>query len=1129
MLTTPELIIALERRGVLPPGDVARVRQLYENSPTEFVPRVMFKWLVSRGRLTNEQAEKLLTFEDATSAAAALDRVLGLNDKLELAADDDGDFDEDTKDMPAEARDDLTLAPPGTAAFADSPREPRKTLIPSRQPAAPAASATPAPPKPAAAELLDELLGGAVGANPLGLPPPTLRMPTARNRWESPLMLVGGGVLLILIGLGAFLVWRVVREGGDAALAAAEESYNQGGYATAVERYDRFLADYPRHRSVGTALVHRGMARLRLAVEGGADVARSLEIARTVLPEIAAQSEFAASKADLSALLPDLAERLAGQAAEKPDEAALTQAVEARKLIDKYVGATDAVAPRLQQIDALIAASERRQLRQTRLAATVADIRRAAAARDLNQAAKARTLLVAEFPDTAGEPELAEAMAALAETKRQAVRYAALDEPAETAAGPSPFVRKVTLARRRGEAVADAGDAAFALIEGTLFAYDAADGRIRWTRYVGFDAGLPVVVAAGRRRDVLLYDGVERALVCLAASDGALRWRQPRAASPTLLVERDLVYATIDDRLVVVEAESGRVTGEVRFPTTLAGPAVSDPRERVRYVFGRGDDLYVVANDDFRCLQAYYLGHAGGAVAVGPTCVGPYVLTAENVGDRTRLRLLETAADGAGLKQVAERILDGRTTLPPQVSQRLAVVVTNGGPVELFDLSGAGDRKPLEPVARLTAAADPIVRRHFLFRGTQLWLGGKGLTRYEFQANLGKLTPLGSVLDDRTTLQPPQPVGNTVICRTQPSDFLQPASVAALDAQRGTVLWETSQLGELVDPPQLAADGATLTVVSRQGLVIDVGPEATSVDRASAEFGGEVAGGSAALPDGGRVYVVEDSAGAGQTLVTLEPPGTMPRFVRTAVLGPITSPQTFRDGVVAATGRELLQWLDPRTGARKAEPFPAPASSNDKGSGLAVALVAGDAVFALHHGIAYRLAVVEGPPPYLKLQSEVEPKNPVGAIGDTVYAAHGGEELAAYALADLRPGASWKFRGARTWQTATLGLHLAALTRLEPAAQRKELLVALTGSGELAWQTTLERSVGASRFFLPVAAGDDWLLVDDHADVVRLDATTGQVKSRKSYGLPLVAPPAVVGNRLVLATQAGELLWIDQP
>ena len=60
MLTTPELITALERRGVLAPSDVARVRQLHENSPTEFVPRVLFKWLVSRGRMTLDEADRLL-------------------------------------------------------------------------------------------------------------------------------------------------------------------------------------------------------------------------------------------------------------------------------------------------------------------------------------------------------------------------------------------------------------------------------------------------------------------------------------------------------------------------------------------------------------------------------------------------------------------------------------------------------------------------------------------------------------------------------------------------------------------------------------------------------------------------------------------------------------------------------------------------------------------------------------------------------------------------------------------------------------------------------------------------------------------------------------------------------------
>jgi hypothetical protein len=54
-------------------------------------------------------------------------------------------------------------------------------------------------------------------------------------------------------------------------------------------------------------------------------------------------------------------------------------------------------------------------------------------------------------------------------------------------------------------------------------------------------------------------------------------------------------------------------------------------------------------------------------------------------------------------------------------------------------------------------------------------------------------------------------------------------------------------------------------------------------------------------------------------------------------------------------------------------------------------------------------------------------------------------------------------------------------------------------------------------------------LVDDHGDAVRLDATTGRVKSRRSYGVSPSAPPVVVGDRIVLVTQAGELFWIDRP
>src|SRR5262245_35373047 len=106
MLTTPELITALERRGVLGPGDVARVRQLHENSPTEFVPRVLFKWLVSRGRMTLDEADRVLAADPNLSAAEALEQVLGRSDHVAEEEDEEA-YDEDTKEMPGGAADDV--------------------------------------------------------------------------------------------------------------------------------------------------------------------------------------------------------------------------------------------------------------------------------------------------------------------------------------------------------------------------------------------------------------------------------------------------------------------------------------------------------------------------------------------------------------------------------------------------------------------------------------------------------------------------------------------------------------------------------------------------------------------------------------------------------------------------------------------------------------------------------------------------------------------------------------------------------------------------------------------------------------------------------------------------------------
>lgn len=1143
MLTTPELITALERRGVLAPSDVARVRQLHENSPTEFVPRVLFKWLVSRGRMTLDEADRLLAIDPNLSAVDALEQVLGRNDNLELAPDEDDVYDEDTKEMlPAgEAGDDIQLPPRGTAPFADSPEKRKQPLIPTNKTPPETKELQPAAAAPYA-DLFDELLGAAGEAGP-GLN----QLPTNRStkggrfgRWDSPLMLAGGGGLLLLVMVSAFLIWRIVRQGGDDAFAAAEESYRNAGYASAVERYDQFLTKYPQHRFASTAVVHRGLARLRLVVESASDWPRALATAQTVLGEIASQPEFAASKADLSALLPDIAENLAKTALAKPDDAELTQAREARKLIDKYGVGGDAVAPRLQQIDGLLATAERRQSRARLLRETVAAMNAAALARDLAKAAQAQQALLTAFPDAAAEPTLLEAAAGLADVKRSLVRFIAEDKPAEKSELASPIVRKVTLASRTLTTAAQAEGVAFATLEGTLFALNFADGRILWTRAIGYDSAVPARVDDTADADVVVYDGVQQMLVRLSAKDGVLRWRQPLEPGGRLAVERERISVTLKNRLQLFETATGKLLGQVDFPSQLGGPSAVDPRGKLRYQLADADDLYVLSNDDSRCLQTFFLGHASRSIDVPPICVGPYVLTTENVGDRAQLTLLEVAADGTTLTKIAERTVNGRVTSTPQVSQRIVAVVTDSGGVDLFDLAGSKDRKPLDPIAHLAGSDDrEIVRRHFTFRDTQLWVGGKGLTRFEFQPTLNRLSPIRSLFPERTTLQPPQRQGSVAINVAQPIDFSSPRSVVAVDAESGSVLWETFPVPSLCGPPIAVEGRDSLTCVTGLGGVYSVPVAGSSqiFDYPQSQFAGGLHPAEGARPavvaKQALVYLADVRArtDAATTTATLSVPllsvaltGTSPATTVSKTRGDwIGDVVPFDDGVLVATAGGQLQAVDYLTGEKQLEPFQPPLLAGRRPTWSRAAVV-GEQIVVSDGRKLFVLGVESQPQPFLKARTSIDLVRPtipeVAAVGETAYLVDGTGELTAYHLPDLKPGTAWKARGAGYWGPKAVGSHVYALAGTTGEAQ----LLCLTGDGRLAWKATVP-----ARSFAPVLDGEQLLLTDERGDLIRLDATNGKEIGRTRIGIPLAAEPVVSSEGIVLTTQAGELLWLAKP
>ncbi|MFV2067044.1 MAG: hypothetical protein ACC645_08690, partial [Pirellulales bacterium] len=149
------------------------------------------------------------------------------------------------------------------------------------------------------------------------------RQPTVqgepRSEWDSPLLLVGGGILVLLVLLGGTVYYLIERGGGDTLREAADAAYDSGAYAQAVEKYDQFLERFPRHASASQGRVRRGLAQLRLVLQTSRDGPHRLTTAQAILTDIDEEAAFSEARAELAALLPQIAEGLAKQAESSTD------------------------------------------------------------------------------------------------------------------------------------------------------------------------------------------------------------------------------------------------------------------------------------------------------------------------------------------------------------------------------------------------------------------------------------------------------------------------------------------------------------------------------------------------------------------------------------------------------------------------------------------------------------------------------------------------------------------------------------------------------------------------------------------------------------------------------------------
>lgn len=1148
MLTTPELLANLERSLVVEAEQLAKLRRMYEKSPNEVTPKAAMKWLVDQGQLTAQQAERLLASATQSSTPAAPAPAAQAKPKND---DDDLLGLAPLEDDPAPRK--VAAKPAPTASKPVEPvrkPEPAKTQAatpkPSPKPAAPKAPATPqsTPVAPAAVKgPLDDMFDDPSFGKPLGGPLGTPLTPSKRggkkNVWDSPLLLIGGGALLLLCIVGVVLMFSLGRQTGDQAFQAAEGDYAAGSYSQAIHKYDQYLEKYPSHSSVSIARVHRGLAKLRQAVDASNDWSQSLATAKQILGQIATEDSFAQAGPDLGALLSAIAEGLAKLCNEQPDPARVEQAREALALVQKHVPTSQQPVLRLAEAENLIGLAVRKLDQGKVLDSTIASIRSLAAAGKAAEAYATYKQFLKTYPDTGSEGKklLRDALVELSQVQKKAVRFVEEKRAATTTDAKTPIVATVTLAHRSGKDATDvAGETLAVLADGAAYGLDAATGKLLWRRFVGYDSTFTPQPAPGEPAgDVLLVDAARNELVRIAAKTGQLRWRveigEPFA--PPAVLRQNVIIATSSGKLIKIDAASGSSDGHIHLPQAVAVRPSVDSRERLYYQPADHSNLFVVTADG-ACQEVFYLGHETGRIRVAPVTVGRYVLVAENRGATDGvLHVLKTDDNGLGLASAQTIPYQGHVVVAPEVAGRSVFLATDRGMILVFEVSVSDQGTPLVKVTEKPVDPEPTLIRYLLVRNGRLWVAGAGLSRYDVQTARGRLAPSWTRQDRDISLADAQLVGQKTLVSIRRRQGLPGVAVAALRADDGQALWETQLAAPLAGVAQLDPAAKKLLAVTSLGDVFTIDAAqlagASALDAPVATLAGSpaLAPVAAPLPNGGTAVAASAPSEANlkqQVAVLDKTSGSDAPKIHWLPLTDVMAapPVPLRNGLLVPGQIGQVFHLDPSSGETLIEPFQPKLESGVKYAwSRPVNLDDKEVLIADGRTKLYRLGVDDKPKPHLVALSEATVAAPivssVAVVGKTAYAADASGKLLSFSLPDLAPSKDWPLEGGAVWGPERVGDRVLVTTHNK--------LFCFDDSPKVIWEMPLEHGALAG---VITSTGGDFVAASKSGVIYAIATDSGKAGKAIEVGQPLSAAPSAWGNQWLIITADGAIHIIDQ-
>ncbi|EAQ77645.1 serine/threonine protein kinase related protein-putative PQQ-dependent oxidoreductase-like protein [Blastopirellula marina DSM 3645] len=759
-----------------------------------------------------------------------------------------------------------------------------------------------------------------------------------KNRWDSPLLLFGGAGLVLLVLAGGLLFAWLSWDSGDSVFQLAETDYEGRKYAQAVSKYDKFLSSFPTHSQAPTARVRRGLANLRLAIEGTNNYEQALTRTTEILNELKDEPEFALARPELASLLPDVANGLA-QAAIAEDATAkrrelVARAQEAMTLVDdsNYLP-TSLRSGQQTRIDGIVAdihRVERGISRDEELAAAVTDIQTAAQSDDFEAVYRRRQTLLRVYPSLSDDPRLQDAVRNAVTALEARVIVSAENVPATRQDHPLGQARTVMIAARTSSVSPQpAKEAVTVVLDGAIYGLDRRAGSPLWRRFLGFSNQVEPLMTSDQSA-VIAASSLRQELVKLNALTGELAWRFPLTEEVVQLLALgdDFLVVTKQGKLLRLNQKSGDQTQSVQLPQQIAVAAVVSKMPQRVMVVGLHSTLYVLDAKSLTCEQAIFLGHEAGAIVSPPVMseLGHLCLF-ENAGsDFSLLHVLGNKEKSLEQLQPPTR-LPGLVLAPALTFQSRVAAANDRGALFVFE-GGMTKENPVRLLAQTKTERGDRLYSLIALENGYLWVGDNRLSRYALQLSQQSIVPR-VVEFDRDNFVSLRIDGDLLIHVRRPAQGGGVIVTAAdLNESGAKQRWLTTLAAPLTGPAFAMAPQQPPLVMTSRGDLFEI--TSTAVQSGVADAPSDSANYVSpprldrqvfvadkrrlflsAPPENRAVYF--DAARSGSLLkqLTLEVPSDS--ITSGAVLAGV--------GVVAPSSQGQVFYLDPATGAAAALPF----------------------------------------------------------------------------------------------------------------------------------------------------------------------------------------------------------------